>query len=980
MLLTRPELKFLDAADERSFLRKLADLTASLLTLRVVDNRDYYILVNEDAVRVAEAIFKTHAVLTTRGSGLGTYQHLTLLPPVLGSVLRHFVAVNNERVEILDKSSGLRVKNVITPGNYLDKVEQMELGAGAAMDDGGHFVALSPIIALLRYRASKDGGVDFGVCFVDLFNKQLGVAEFLDNEYFGNLELCLLQLGVKECIVAPAGAKDEHGAKLRQLLDRIGMVCLEVGAKPPSDELLIEEDLLKLADKEHQGVVLTLSSGSTNVDTSKSAATATATSLLPASRLVLDAAYVLVQYLQLPSDDANLGVFGVVRHQLLHFVKLDALTVRALNVFPTPATQSSNPATLLLFGLLNKCKTLPGLRLLLQWLKQPLTDVQHINDRFDLVEVMVNDPQMMLLVTTEHLRAFPDLRKIVKKVGSASGSARAHALLEDMYKLYQMLMRLPELAECLATGVSDLEASGGDVQHKTELIDTHWSGPLASAIGKLGALQELVESTLDLEAVANNEFLIRPEFDEELVLVRQQMLAVQQQMEELHQQAGEDLGLAGAALAKKLKLEQHPQYGWCLRVTRTDLGLLRQTDALFIELSTVKAGVFFTTKQLRTALAELVELAERYAQKSSVLVKEVLDIVATYAPVLAAVLDMVAHLDVICAFAHVLQLVAPIPYTRPAVSHHAGEAGASVKLVASRHPLLELQDEVLFISNDIELARGEQEFLVITGPNMGGKSTYIRQLGCTVLMAQVGCFVPAESATVCVFDLVLLRVGALDLQLKGLSTFMAEMLETSNILRQATAHSLIIIDELGRGTSTYDGFGLAYAILEHIASKLHAFTLFATHFHELTLLLLEIATVKNYHVVAHVGDLGSTADDITLLYKVEPGILDQSFGIHVAEVVHFPPKIVNMAKRKAAELEEYQETGDAYVSDKRTKCLPAETQAGEVLLKEVLAEWKTALGESTDETTARRVLKEVVAARGDGFTLQPFIREIISML
>ncbi|EDN97273.1 hypothetical protein SS1G_11798 [Sclerotinia sclerotiorum 1980 UF-70] len=387
----------------------------------------------------------------------------------------------------------------------------------------------------------------------------------------------------------------------------------------------------------------------------------------------------------------------------------------------------------------------------------------------------------------------------------------------------------------------------------------------------------------------------------------------------------------GQEIEKKIFLENNKIHGWCMRLTRTEASCIRNKSK-YQECQTLKSGVFFTTSKLLSLRREFDQLSENYNRTQTSLVHEVVAVAASYCPVIETLASILAHLDVIVSLAHT-SAHAPTSYVRPKM--HPRGTGSTI-LKEARHPCMEMQDDVQFITNDVSLVRDESSFLIITGPNMGGKSTYIRQIGVIALMAQIGCFVPCSEAELTIFDCILARVGASDSQLKGVSTFMAEMLETANILKSATSESLIIIDELGRGTSTYDGFGLAWAISEYIVKEIGAF--------------------------------------------IEEGICDQSFGIHVAELVKFPKKVINMARRKAEELEDFGTSTKVdvdYGDPSSQEFAKEDVEEGSRLLKEVLKKWKAEIDKNGEMGKEEKieVLRRLVG--GDERLLQnPFFRGI----
>ena len=876
---------------------------------------------------------------------------------VFRNFLREALFRLGKRIEIWETTGRMqwRVTKQASPGNLQDVEDEL----------GGQ-TETAPIILAVKVTAKATEARNVGVCFADASVRELGVTEFVDNDVYSNFESLLIQLGVKECLLqADAQRKDTELSKLRTIADNCGVALSE---RPSGDfgSRDIEQDLARLLQGE------------------QAVGTLAQTDL----KLAMGSAAALIKYLGLLSDPSNFGHYQLYQHDLSQYMKLDAAALKALNLMPGPRDGSK---TMSLYGLLNHCKTPVGGRLLAQWLKQPLMNIREIERRQQLVEAFVEDTELRQSMQEEHLRSIPDLYRLAKRF------QRKLANLEDVVRAYQVVIRLPGFINALERVM--------DEQYK-DVLDAEYTTKLTARSNSLAKLQEMVETTVDLAALDNHEFIIKPEFDESLRTIRRRLDKLKVEMGAEHERVGDDLQ---QDTEKKLFLENHRVHGWCFRLTRTEAACIRNKRQ-YQECSTQKNGVYFTTSHLASLRRDFDQLSENYNRTQTGLVSEVVSVAASYCPVFEALAGVLAHLDVIVSLAHV-SVHAPTPYVRPRI-HPRGSGDTILK--EARHPCMEMQDDVQFITNDVSLTRASSSFLIITGPNMGGKSTYIRQIGVIALMAQVGCFVPCADAEVSIFDCILARVGASDSQLKGVSTFMAEMLETANILKSATSESLIIIDELGRGTSTYDGFGLAWAISEHIVREIGAFALFATHFHELTALSEQYPSVKNLHVMAHIEDFGPAENgssnedggdvkmdvdgaeaprpkrkrEVTLLYKVSPGICDQSFGIHVAELVRFPTKVVNMAKRKAEELEDFSSAHDADrqlangdskganalvgVGGKGKEYSAEEVEEGSLLLKDLLKRWKAetegkGMSEEQKVNVMRRMVKEDTALEANGY-------------
>lgn len=953
-------------------------------------NSNYYTLFDEDAVLAAEIVYSSHSVL--KSSPLIAHpkdldkkvciQYLPLSESTFSSFLHTLILERNYKVEIYkienSTTNNWKLQKSASPG-HLDEIEDLlYLSSNNETNVNSNFeLATSSIIAAVKLVSSAKEGKKIGLAFYDPNTKFLGLSEYPDTELFSNTESILIQLGIKECLIASntATSNDIEYIRLTQTIDRCDILITPVNSSTFSSNNS-DQDLVTLTNNEH---IL-------------------ATSELASMTAALGASNALIMYLGLIGNDSTRGSLSVAKYDLETYMRLDAAAVRALNLFPSGINTSDtvvgssgiSSAPTSIYALLNHCKTAGGSRLLAQWIKQPLIDVQDIHDRHSLVEWFVNNSGLLGNLRSRFLSSVPDISRLLRKLTS-----KRYSGLDEVVRLYQLVKKLVEALNILDDGLEE-------ENEIKKLVHDFWINDINEHLEILSKFAEMIEQTVDLESLENSTsaasamslIQINPQYDEKLRELQNQREDIEQQMKELHENAALDLGME---IDKKLKMEQNVNHGWCFRLTRNDSGVLRGKssssksknagNSQYQELQTVKAGVFFTTVELTSLSNDFRKVLDAYAKQQATIVSEIRSIATTYVPIFTRLSTVLDSLDVIASFA-VVATCAPIEYTKPKKIWGLEEEGRGLRIWQARHPCLEVAEGVSFIPNDYVLGpKGGNEkvtsvngdtwdagkdFYLITGPNMGGKSTYIRTLGVVCLMNQIGSFVPClEDSEFAIVDAIHARVGASDSQLKGVSTFMAEMLEMSSIIASAHQGSLVIVDELGRGTSTYDGFGLAWAISEHLAKDIKSWTLFATHFHELTELAKEYDNIGNLHVVAHVeeskkdSDARETEDNVTLLYKVEPGISDQSFGIHVAELVKFPQKIISMAKRKAAELDDEKEKSQ---EPKKAKYSKEEYVAGKETLKTILKEWKSKVIEAggleaLDSGAAVKILQDLTSTK-----------------
>jgi len=579
----------------------------------------------------------------------------------------------------------------------------------------------------------------------------------------------------------------------------------------------------------------------------------------------IEAAAALVAYLRKTHKSSLEQIRDMRTYSRDEFMVVDATTRRNLELLAS-LRDGSRRNTLL--WVLDDTLTPMGARLLRRWITTPLLDTGRIEARLDAVTALHQDASLRARLRDE-LRRVRDLERPVARAAAGTASGR------DLGGVRDSLGRLPGFAESLSESGDPALAS------------------LVADFDPLADLHELLVRALEDSppATLREGGVIRSGHSPELDELREARTKGKEWIAGLQERARTETGI------KSLKVGFNQVFGYYIEVTRPNLHLVPES---YQRRQTMRNAERFITPELKEYESKVLGAEELILALEQELFAALRTKVAAEAGRIQRASDVVARADVLASFAEV---AARNAYVRPEIT-----TDDRIEVRAGRHPVVELTlEDERFVPNDVHLDCSEQQLLIITGPNMAGKSTYLRQVALIALLAQMGSFVPAESATIGVVDRIFSRVGASDDLATGQSTFMVEMTETANILRHATKRSLIILDEIGRGTSTFDGLSIAWSVAEHIhdAPRLGAKTLFATHYHHLNELADSLPRVRNYRV-----GVKEKGDQIVFLRRIVPGGTDRSYGIQVARLAGLPSEVIERAKQVLWSLEERNHTGD----------------------------------------------------------------------
>jgi DNA mismatch repair protein MutS len=827
---------------------------------------DFYELFFDDAVLAARELQIT---LTSRNKEKGIAIPMCGVPYhaaegyIAKLIRRGFKVAVCEQVEdprLAKKLVRREVTRVVTPGTAADSSLNTEennfLAAVATVGDRVGFAALD--LSTGEFRATEFVGESAGRRIQEEL-EQLRPREML----YGS-SAPLLERVTATQLNGFAAAQGGRGARPSTGTAPVARVSGGGWAETPLDDWIFAPDHAIPLLENHFGVLSLEGFG------------------LAGKRAAASAAGAILYYIRSTQRGTLDHVDRIGFYERQNCLVLDAVTVRNLELIEP--LFAGTDAGVTLFRCLDATVTPMGKRLLRTWMLRPSLDQAEIEGRLDSVEAQVKDT-----VRREELRrsleGILDLERLLSRVTLETANPR------DVLALAASLARIPKVRTVLA-GLAESRLS-------ESRLSAQRLATLHGAIDELGNLREKIDRTLVPEPplTLSDGGVIAPGVDKDLDELRDLSRNSKQYLARVEQRERERTGIAS------LKVKFNSIFGYYIEISKANLHL---SPADYERKQTLVNAERFTTPELKEYESKILDAQEKIVEIERRLFAELRSAIAAEAKRIRQTALALAEVDVLGCLAHIAALR---NYCRPQFEQKPDQAAKAknandndLEIVEGRHPVIELQELAAgserFVPNDLFLNNSTHNIVVLTGPNMGGKSTYLRQAALIVIMAQMGSFVPARAVRLGIVDRVFTRIGASDNLARGRSTFMVEMTETAAILHTATARSLILLDEVGRGTSTYDGLAIAWAAVEYLHAHVRAKTLFATHYFELTELAEQLSGVKNYHV-----SVKETGGSVVFLRRVEPGAADRSYGIEVAKLAGLPNEVVIRAREVLAEHE-----------------------------------------------------------------------------
>ena len=808
---------------------------------------DFYESFGDDAKTISRELEIT---LTTRGKGeAGEKMPLAGIPyhaidnylPRL--VKKGYKVAICEQLEDPKKAKGVvkrGIVRVVTPGTAIDSSIITDAANNYLMALTGSFSEKKPE---RKSKTGKNGEADnsetFGIAFLDISTGEFISSQFEDSAPYEKVITEIARYRPAECII------QESLAENSLLMNRLDENKVKTESVPclktfSAEVQKAEADLLK------QFKISSLEGlGFKGYDYA-----------ILACGKTLD--YALKTQMRELEHIQTVQFYSMSKHLIL-----DSMTLRNLEIIKNTRDDGENYS---LIRVLDKTKTPMGARLLRNWLLRPLVDSNQIMQRLDAVSAL-KENSLCRYDLRQHLSSISDIERLVSRMIYGNSNAR------DLISMRNSLAELPGLCSVL----EQLNDSSKSILISETLTEI-------SQFDFVPELTELISKTIvDEPPITVREGkMIQPKYNKELDKLRNASGNSKEWIADFQSKEKSRTGI------KNLKVGYNKVFGYFIEVSNSNKHLVPEN---YIRKQTVTSGERYFTPELKEREGLILTADDKSIALEHEIFREVTDQVASYSKEIQKLAHLIGKIDTLCSFS---EAAIENNYICPQL-----DTSLNILIRGGRHPIVEKTTEA-FVPNDTEMDDIENQFLLVTGPNMAGKSTYMRQIAMIIVMAQAGSFVPASHAQIGIVDRIFTRIGAHDDLAGGKSTFMVEMVELANILNNSGERNLILLDEIGRGTSTYDGYSIAKAVVEYIHNKdkKGVRTLFATHYHQLTALENKLKRLKNFHIAVR-----ETGDDLVFLRKIVPGATDKSYGIHVAKLAGVPDKVNDRAAEILKEIE-----------------------------------------------------------------------------